>query len=48
MAPIFFNDFIYLFIRDTQREAETWAEGEGEVGSLQEPDARLNPRTPGS
>ena len=28
----FFKDFIYLFMRDTQREAETQAEGEG--GSL--------------
>ena len=28
----FFKDFIYLFTRDTQREAETQAEGE--AGSL--------------
>ena len=28
----FFKDFIYLFIRDTEREAETQAEGE--AGSL--------------
>ena len=28
-----FKDFIYLFMRDTQREAETQAEGE--AGSLQ-------------
>ena len=28
----FFEDFIYFLIRDTQREAETQAEGE--VGSL--------------
>ena len=27
-----FKDFIYLFMRDTQREAETQAEGE--AGSL--------------
>ena len=25
---LFFKDFIYLFLRDTQREAETQAEGE--------------------
>ena len=31
---IFFKDFIYLFMRDTQREAETQAEGE--AGSMQE------------
>ena len=29
----FLQDFIYLFMRDTQREAET--QGEGEAGSLQ-------------
>ena len=31
---ILFKDFIYLFMRDAQREAETQAEGE--VGSMQE------------
>ena len=31
---VFKKDFIYLFTRDTQREAETQAEGE--AGSLQE------------
>ena len=29
----FLKDFIYLFVRDTEREAETQAEGE--AGSLQ-------------
>ena len=29
----YFQDFIYLFMRDTQREAETQAEGE--AGSMQ-------------
>ena len=29
---LFFKDFYYLFMRDTQREAETQAEGE--AGSL--------------
>ena len=33
-------------MRDTEREAETQAEGE--AGSLQEPDVGLHPRTPGS
>ena len=28
----FLKDFTYLFMRDTEREAETWAEGE--AGSL--------------
>ena len=33
----FFKDFIYLFMRDTQRERETEAEtqAEGEAGSMQ-------------
>ena len=30
---LFFKDFIYLFMRDTEREAETQAEGE--AGSMQ-------------
>ena len=38
---IFFKGFIYLFMRDTHREAET----EAEAG---EPNAELDPRTPGS
>ena len=33
-------------MRDTQREAETQAEGE--AGSCGEPDVGLDPRTPGS
>ena len=33
-------------MRDTQREAETQAEGE--AGSRGEPDVGLDPRTPGS
>ena len=33
-------------MRDTEREAERWQKGE--AGSLWEPDAGLNPRTPGS
>ena len=33
-------------MRDTEREAETQAEGE--AGSCREPDVELNPRTPGS
>ena len=45
--PSFFKkDFIYLFMRHTQREAETQAEGE--AGSFREPDAGFNPGTPGS
>ena len=43
---LFFKDFIYLFMRDTQTEAETQAEGEaGSVGSLI---VGLDPRTLGS
>ena len=33
-------------MRDTEKEAETQAEGE--AGFCKEPDARLDPRTPGS
>ena len=32
-------------MRDTEREAETQAEGE--AGSIREPDVGLDPRTPG-
>ena len=32
VQKLFFKDFIYLFMRDTEREAETQAEGE--AGSL--------------
>ena len=42
----FFEDFIDLFMRDTEREAETQAEGE--AGPCGELNARLDPRTPGS
>ena len=33
LKEAFFQDFIYLFMKDTQREAETQAEGE--AGSMQ-------------
>ena len=33
LSFFFFKDFIYLFMRDTEREAETQAEGE--AGSMQ-------------
>ena len=39
----FFKDFIYLFMRDTEREAETQAEGE--AGPLQ--GARCGTRSQG-
>ena len=47
---LFFKDFIYLFMRDTEREREREAETqeEGEAGSCREPDVGLDPRTPGS
>ena len=32
--PFFNKDFIYLFMRDAEREAETQAEG-GEAGPMQ-------------
>ena len=43
---IFKKDFIYLFMRDSEREAETQAEGE--AGSLQGAQCGLDPKTPGS
>ena len=39
---VFFKDFVYLFMRDTKKEAETQAEGE--AGSLWEPHAILGPQ----
>ena len=41
VLKIFFKDFIYLFTRDTERGAETQAEGE--AGSLRKPDAGFDP-----
>ena len=39
---MFFKDFIYLFMRDTDREAETQAKGAPPCG---EPDVGLDTRT---
>ena len=44
--PFFFKDFIYVFMRDMQREAET--QTEGETGSLWKPDMGLDPGALGS
>ena len=41
-----FKDFIYLFMRDTHREAEMQAEEK--QAPWREPNTGLNPRTPGS
>ena len=43
---IFKKDFIYLFTRDTHREAETQAEGE--AGSMQGAECRTRSQIPGS
>ena len=43
---VLFKDFIYLFMRDTQREAETQAEGE--AGSMQGARCGTRSRDPGS
>ena len=32
---LFFKDFIYLFMRDTEREGEAETQAEGEAGSMQ-------------
>ena len=39
------KDLIYLFVTDTQREAETWREKQA---PRREPDVGLDPWTPGS
>ena len=44
LSFFFFKILFFLFMRETQREAETQAEG-GEAGSMQEPDAGLDPGT---
>ena len=42
----FFKDFIYLFMRDTEREADTQAEWK--QAPRREPDMGLDPTSPGS
>ena len=46
MFLYFLKDFIYLFMKDKEKESKTQAEGE--AGSMQEPNARFDPGTPGS
>ena len=43
---VFQNDFIYLFTRDTQREAET--QQREKQTPCREPHVGFHPRTPGS
>ena len=43
----FLKDFIYLFMRDTERERQRHRQREKQV-LCREPDAGLNPRSPGS
>ena len=42
-----FKDFIYLFIRDSQRQRQRHRQRE-EQAPCRKPDAGLNPRSPGS
>ena len=44
IKKMFFKGFIYLFMRDTKREAETQREKQD---PCREPDAGLDPWTPG-
>ena len=44
---LFFKDFIYLFMRDTEKEKQREREREKQA-PCREPDAGLNPRTQGS
>ena len=43
---IFFKDFIYLFMRDTERERQKQRQREKQAPH-REPDVGLDPRTPG-
>ena len=46
---IFFKDFIYLFMRDTERKRERQRHRQREnQAPCKKPDAGLDPRTPGS
>ena len=44
--PFFFKDFIYLFMRDTEREAETYQREK--QSPRRDCDVGLDPRTPES
>ena len=46
-VPFFFKDFIYFSMRDTERERQRHRQREKQA-PCGEPDAGLNPRTPGS
>ena len=46
ILSLFFKDFIFLFMRPREREAETQAEGK--QAPCREPDAGLDPGSPGS
>ena len=35
ITKVFFKDFIYLFMTDTERESEAETQAEGEAGSMQ-------------
>ena len=44
---LFFFKILFIF-HGTQREREAETQAEGEAGSMQGPDVRLDPGTPGS
>ena len=44
----FFQDFIYSFMRDTERGREAGTQAEGQRAPCREPDIGLDPRSPGS
>ena len=49
LVEFFFKDFIYLFMRDIEREREAETQAEREAGSMhREPDVGFDPRSPGS
>ena len=47
MEFLFFKDYIYLFIRDTERVRQRHRQREKQA-PCREPDVGLDPRTPGS
>ena len=47
LVCLFFKDFIYLFMRNTERERQRHRQREKQA-SCREPDAELDSRTPGS
>ena len=48
LNQFFFKDFIYLFMRDTDREKEAETQTEEKQAPCRKPDTGLDPGSPGS